>query len=265
MKKFLFLILILTIGVSQVKPQDKVLAVGEELLYRVYFGFIRLGQVKFKLTNNYKEGDRNIYTAIAEIKSYEGVPFVAINFVFETQMEKASEKEEIFSKQFYATEFKNKSITRVEYTFNYDDEEIKIQKETDGQIENFRTAKIENNSKYQDGLSVFYNARIQSFANQNFNIPVYINEQESSVKYSFNMNQDVVKSDAIEYDVSVIKVAGVADFIGVFGLTGEFISWLSADEARVPIKAQFNVSIGSISLELERFTRKGWTPPKFIN
>lgn len=265
MRKILFVFLILIFGVSQVKPQDKVLVVGEEMLYRVYFGFIRLGQVKFKLTNNFKEGSKNIYTAFAEIKSYEGVPFVAINFVFETQMVKHAEKAEIYSSQFYSTEFKNKSMTRIEYTFDYDKDEIKIQKETDGQIMNFQTAKIENNAKYQDGLSVFYNARMQSFVNQNFNIPVYINEKESSVKYSFNMNQDVVKSDAIEYDVSVIKIAGVADFIGVFGLTGEFISWLSADEARVPIKAQFNVSIGSISLELERYSRKGWTPPKFVN
>lgn len=79
------------------------------------------------------------------------------------------------------------------------------------------------------------------------------------------MNEDVVSTDAIDYHVAVIKIAGVADFVGLFGLTGEFISWLSADEARIPIKAQFNVSIGSISLELEKYKRTGWEPPKFTN
>jgi hypothetical protein len=265
LKKLLFILIISIITTGTAFPQEKVLAVGEELIYRVYFGFIRLGQVKFKLTNHYIEKGEDIYTAIAEIKSYEGIPFISLNYLFETQMSTQSKKAELYSRQFYSTEFKDKSITRIEYTFEYDKAEIKIQKETDGRIENFEKVKIENSAKYQDGLSLFYNARMQSFGNQNYNIPVYINEKESSVKYSFNMNEDVVSTDAIDYHVAVIKIAGVADFVGLFGLTGEFISWLSADEARIPIKAQFNVSIGSISLELEKYKRTGWEPPKFTN
>jgi hypothetical protein len=104
---------------------------------------------------------------------------------------------------------------------------------------------------------------VHSFSNKNFNVPVYINEAISSVKYSFNINRDVVSTSNIDYDISVIKVAGVADFVGVFGLTGEFVGWLSDDDYRIPIKANFNVQIGSISLELHSYKRKGWNPPKF--
>ena len=267
--KYIYSILFVFIIYQNAYSQDKVLEIGEELKYRVYFGFIKLGEVKFKLTSFYKEGKKEYYNASAQIKSFEGIPFVDVNFVFESVMEVTGsdeeENREVFSNKFYSTEFKDKSITRIEYDFNYEDSIIQVSKETDGNIENFEKVPIEDNTHFQDGLSIFYNARLHSFSNKNYNIPVYINEKASSVKYSFNINEDVVSVDAdkIDYDVSVVKIAGVADFIGVFGLTGEFVSWLSNDEARVPVKAQFNVKIGSISLELYSYKKKSWNPPPF--
>ncbi|MCX6165102.1 MAG: DUF3108 domain-containing protein, partial [Ignavibacteriae bacterium] len=123
--------------------------------------------------------------------------------------------------------------------------------------------KIDEKKRFQDGLSLFFNARIHSLVNKNYIVPVYINSQESTVNYSFNMNKDVVSSDLKDYDMAAIKILGTAHFIGVFGLTGEFISWLSDDNARVPLKAKFNVSIGSITLELTSYKKKNWTPPVY--
>lgn len=240
--------------------------VGEELKYKVYFGFIPLGEVTFKVNTTYAENGKNHYTAKAQIKSLEDIPFVNVNYIFESVMvlDEVDKEKKIYSDKFTSSEFKEKTITATQYDFNYKEKYIKVQMDKDGmEVQDFRKVPIDSNTYFQDGLSLFYDARIHSFANKNFNVPVFINEQISSVKYSFNINQDVTSTGNIDYDVSVIKVAGVADFVGVFGLTGEFVGWLSNDDLRIPIKANFNVQIGSISLELYSYKRKGWNPPKF--
>ncbi|HRE41127.1 MAG TPA: DUF3108 domain-containing protein [Ignavibacteria bacterium] len=259
----IFLISVITVNQNSAYAQDKVLEVGEVLVYEVYYGFIKLGRVDFSVTDTYTENNKKYYTAIAKIKSYDGVPFVEINYIFSTVMQ--YDKSDLFTTKFYSTEFKKKSITNIIYDFNYETGEINLEKETDGNIELESKVTIPENKKFQDGLSLFYKARIQSFENKNHNIPVFINEKDSYVKYSFNLQKDEITIDKFNYDVAVIKIAGSAGFTGVFGLNGEFAAFLSADEFRIPIKAQFNVLIGSVNLELIDYKRKLWVAPRFSN
>ncbi|MBS1494546.1 MAG: DUF3108 domain-containing protein [Bacteroidetes bacterium] len=259
--KRLALILLLTGFACSAYSQTKVLDQGEELKYIVYFGFIKLGEVKIKMTKIETDEGKKTCNAIAYIKSYDGVPFVTLNNIFESEMEQ--NKEQLYSKKFFATEFKNKDIAKTDYRFNYDSNKVKVLKETNNKTERNETISFNKGIRFQDGLSIFYSARMNSFANKNYNIPIFINEAQSSVKYSFNINKDVVSVGAVDYDISVIKIAGVADFTGIFGLTGEFVGWFSDDEYRVPIKAQLNVLIGSITLELASYKKTNWKPPVF--
>jgi len=250
--------------VSGAFSQDKIVEVGEELNYSVYYGFIKLGEVKFKVTGKNKEGKNELITATASIKSFDAIPMININYIFESIM--LTEKNEVRSAKFTATEFKEKSITNIYYTFDYDNDEIKTLKEVDGKSGAEQVINIENKKKYQDGLSLLYNARLQSKSdktNQRFNVPVYINEKESSVRYSFSNKPEEVEIDLEDYGIRCVRVAGVADFVGVFGLTGEFGGWFSDDDYRVPIKAKFNVTIGSITLELASYKKKNWKAPVY--
>jgi len=263
LKKISLIILFLFLSVN-LFAQSKVLDAGEELKYEVYFGFIKLGEVKMKMTSiENEEGGKKTCNAIAYIKSYDGIPFVTLNNIFESEMDLV--KDQLYSAKFYSTEFKDKTIQKTDYRFNYDSGKVKVIREIDNKIENSGTINFNKGIKFQDGLSLFYTARMNSFANKNYNVPIFINEGQSSVKYSFNINKDVVSVNSVDYDISVIKVAGVADFTGVFGLTGEFVGWFSDDEYRVPIKAQLNVLIGSITLELASYKKKNWKPPLFKN
>ncbi len=265
MKKIL-IIIPLCLLFNSGHAQDKVIEVGEKLKYKVYFGFIPLGEVEFKINTTFTENNKKHYSAKAQIKSLDDIPFVNVDYIFESILvnDKVETEHKIYSEKFTSSEFKDKSIVGTSYDFDYKKREIKVEKEKDGyKIEEFMTVPIDSNTYFQDGLTIFYDARLHSFSNKNYNVPVYINELISSVKYSFNINKDVVSVGNFDYDISVIKIAGVADFVGVFGLTGEFVGWLSDDEYRIPIKALFNVQIGSISLELHSYKRTGWKPPKF--
>jgi hypothetical protein len=229
-----------------------------------------LGEVNLKITNRVKEGDYLVYSAIANIKSYDGIPFVSINYKFETKM--YHKDQDIYSLYFNSTEFNKKSaeakynsISITDYYFEHEDNFIRVTKQTDMNIIRDDTVNFSTMPKFEDGLSMFYNARINSLKPKPYRVPVFMNEQESSVNYSFNMNEDVVSIDAFDYDISVIKIEGVALFKAIFGLTGEFTGWLTNDEDRVPVKAEFNVVIGKITMELASYKKYNWKPPKFVN
>jgi hypothetical protein len=239
--------------------QPKMLEVGEELTYKVYYGFIKLGEVRFKISGY--DATTKKYTATAELKNYEALPLIKINYFFESTM--ISKGDSLYSRRFYSSEFKEKDINHIDYTFDYEKGIIIAKNDKNFQNEEKNEIKIDANKRFQDGLSLFYDARVHSLVNKNYIVPVYINGQESSVNYSFNMNKDVVSSDLKSYDMSAIKIIGTAHFKGVFGLTGEFVGWLSDDDARVPLKAKFNVSIGSVTLELTSYKKKLWSPPVY--
>ena len=50
---------------------------------------------------------------------------------------------------------------------------------------------------------------------------------------------------------------GNAEFVGIFGLTGEFSGWFWNDDARIPIVAKMQVIIGSVTIELMSWKRPG--------
>lgn len=259
---FFVLTLIMSFDTKEAFLQEKVLEVGEELKYEVSYGFIKLGYMKFILSNFRKDGKKSVYNCKLEIKSYPEVPFIKINEIFESEMEFS--EDELFSQKFYETNFKERSITRSDYKFNYLKSLVKITKETDGNVEKNIQLPIKKNVRYKDELSWQYDSRINSFTNKNYNIPVFVNEEESSIRYSFNVNKTVINVEKFDYDISVIKMEGISDYTGYFGFKGEFLILLSDDEYRVPIKAYFNSSLGNVVWELISFKKNKWQPPAFL-
>lgn len=236
--------------------QSEVLSDGEELSYVVYYGFIKLGEVNMKITGHKTENNVTVYFARSEMKSYKGVPFVTLNNIFESEME--YKDSEFYSNRFIATEYKEEGKFVTEYNFNYDSNFVKVKKYKNGVIEIDKVITFNKNVKFQDGLSLFYKARLNSFSGDNFLIPVFMNETETSVNYYFSSTKENVSISNFDEDIKSIRCNGVANFEGVFGLTGEFAGWFSDDPARIPLKSQLNVLIGNVTLELDTYKRTGW-------
>ncbi len=87
MKTIIVILLSFILAGNVLPQQEKILEIGEELNYSVYYGFIKLGEVKFKITGKNKEGKKELFTAIASIKSFDAIPLVNINYIFESQMD----------------------------------------------------------------------------------------------------------------------------------------------------------------------------------
>ncbi|MBK8382072.1 MAG: DUF3108 domain-containing protein [Ignavibacteria bacterium] len=258
MKRLLFLILFYGIIANISFAQKEVLNEGEELNYIVYYGFIKLGEVKMKIISRKTEGDKIVFNSRSEMKTFKGIPFVSLNSVFESEM--VFQGMDLYSRRFKATEYKDDGNVIIEYKFNYDSNFVYVRKDNKGNIEKDEKISFNKNIKFQDGLSLFYKARINSYASDNFIIPVFMNEAETSVNYYFSSKKDNTSIDLFSHDILTVRCNGVANFEGVFGLSGEFVGWFSYDEARIPLKAQMNVIIGNVTLELDTFRRAGWKP-----
>lgn len=233
--------------------------VGEEITYVVKYLFISIGEIKLKVTKREIINNDTIYSAIAYIDSYEGLPFVNLHQIYETKFN---------SRQFpifFRGTIIDKDTTFTEYTFNYKNKHIHILKgsRTKNEIWTDSTAYLDR--EYLDGLSLFYYARMRTGKKAAYNTPVFINEKGERTTIRCYDKPEAVEIDAVDYKINCVYLDGETEFKGIFGLTGYFEGWFSNDDHAVPIYAKMSVIIGNITVELKEWKKKNWSPPKFQN
>ena len=236
----------------------KKLEAGEELVYVVKYSVMRLGEVKLRITDKKNIDGKIYYNAIADIDSYPGIPFVNLHQVYETTM-----TSDYYSKYFKGIIKHSDDTTYSEYHFNYSDSLVNIKEgKINDPTQNYDTT-ISVGKKYQDGLSIFYYARMNSGQDKEVAIPTFIDKKKVSTDITFEDKSEDVSIDVVDYDVDCVYLEGEAHFISIFGLTGDFEGWFSNDEAAIPIKARMKVLLGNITLELKSWKRTEWNPPRY--
>ena len=237
-------------------PPDHVFVEGEELVYNVRYGFIDLGQVRIRTVRADREGGRTVFEGKGLIDSYAKVPFVDLHAVYESRIDSDG-----YSRGFVGRQKDNGQWDVARYTFDYPAGRVFIATGVNDSIVAKRDT-LQVQTPYQDGLSLFYYARTRLFAGGAVNVPTIIKEQKVNTTINFRAEHGSVDLDAVDYPVDVVRFDGNMDFVGIFGLTGAFEGWFSNDDARVPIQAKMKVLIGSVTVELMKWTRPGWNPPR---
>jgi hypothetical protein len=258
--KFLLVLLLLISGKTffLCPLQSQTFYDGEELYYEVSYSFINIGWAKFN--TKALSGKPNFYTTTAKLKSNEGIPLVKVDYEFTSDIEVKDGV--VRPHRFLAYQFVDGGKITITHDFNYDSNYIIIKKvEADG----FTSVdkKIYTSTVFQDGLSIFYFARNNAGKNSTQTVPVIMHVDTASMQVSFTSAKTDVSIEPVEYDVASTFVDGFSHFKAVFGLTGDFSGWFSADDARVPLKAKLQVEIGNITLELKEWKRGSWQPPKY--
>ncbi len=239
---------------------EKKMQVGEELNYIVSYSFINLGEIRIRIKDQKTVNGKNVYNAVAYIDSYDGIPFVNLHQIYETKV-----NHDYYSDFFRGIVKGEDYTTYTEYYFNYTDSKIRIKKGKFSPRELWTDSTTSAEKQYQDGLSIFFFARMLAGKRNSMLLPCLVNEQKVGTKINFYAEKIPVSISTVDYDVECVRLDGEMDFISIFGLTGYFEGWFSNDEASVPIVAHMKVLIGNIKLELTNWKRIGWIPPKFKN
>ncbi|HZW38182.1 MAG TPA: DUF3108 domain-containing protein [Ignavibacteriaceae bacterium] len=236
---------------------ERKLEVGEDLTYLVRYGFIKLGEIRLKVLAKKTENNKDYYKTIAYIDSYSGVPLVDLHQIYESSV----------SYDYYSDFFRG--IVRYEdystfttYKFDYNNRKIYVKKGKIKPYELWTDSTTSIDKRYQDGLSIFYFARMEFNGEKKYvKAPCYVNEEKVNTSINWYNKVEKQSIDAVDYDIACLKLDGYTDFKSIFGLTGHFDGWFSNDEASIPIIAHMKVLIGDITVELKSWKRNGWNPP----
>jgi len=253
----------LTLNVyTQVNPNfdlsSKKLLVGEDLTYVVKYAFLRLGEVRIRVVEKLNIRNTPVYKTMAYIDSYPDLPFVSLHQVYESYIDSS-----FYPLKFFARILKD-DTTIVNYSF-IDSTRIEMKKGRVGNQKLWLDSTAIVNKRMQDGLSILYFARLNSGTSKTMNIPCFVNEKVEITKINFLNESEPVSIENIDYKIDCLRLEGETDFVSVYGLTGFFEGWFSNDEFSVPIIAEMQVLIGSVTLELINWNEELWNPPLYID
>lgn len=259
---FLFLGSITVAGTALSAPQDTtadaVFQAGEELTYNVTYAGINLGQIRLRLSDTVSVSGGRAFHARGLIDSYRSIPFVELHTVYEDCIAPAGYSEWFLSKTKHNTHWIVYS-----YRFNYPERRVVLEKSFDTAVAVVGRDTLRIDTACQDGLSLFYSARKFLQPGSHARFPSVVSEKKGYANIEVSREREHETIDAIDYPVRLIHAAGSAHFVGVYGLSGDFEGWFSDDAARVPVIAKLKVFIGSIRLELMKWKRDGWAPPRY--
>jgi hypothetical protein len=236
---------------------QKKIVVGEEITYVVKYLAFEIGEIRLKVSKEIVEDQDTLYSAIAYINSYEGIPFVDLHQIYETKFDKNQ------ISHYFKGSILAEDTTYTKYFFNRNKKNIHIIKGRERTNHIWKDSIANYDRDYQDGLSLFYFARMRTGQQKKVNVPVFINEKYEKTYINFYKDTEDMDIDAVDYDIDCVRLDGETEFRGIFGLTGYFEGWFSNDERAIPIVAKMQVIIGSITLELKYWKPKGWMPPRY--
>lgn len=234
-----------------------IMQVGEELTYEVSFLNVKLGTIKVVTESIETIDNHKVYFAKSYIDSYENIPFVSISAVYETCVDKTIS----FSRHFEGrTQQPDGKWDNQTIKFNYDKNKIHSTKWLEKKL--LYDVELDFEKKCNDGGSLFFMARQYTNLKKTVMIPTIIEKDINDTRINFHGKIEEAEIDAIDYPVETIYFDGRTFWTGLYGLNGRFEGWFSNDDARVPILAKMNLYVGSVRIELIKWKRAGWTPPR---
>lgn len=216
---------------------------GEVLLYKVKWGFIRLGTVK-------------ISQQIIE-PSFSSKYMIQLR-AKSTNFKSVLDADSPTNSNFFLEESKGKkTITG----YRYDGQRCLIIKETWENGSLAQRTSLFHEDAYFDVLGLIMMMRCLSASDISVTLPTIVDFTVKDTDLNFIDGIEEIKVSALDRPTQARRVEGNFKWKAWGGISGPFKGWFSNDEAAIPLKIHLNVSLGSICLELERFHRPDWVGP----
>jgi len=239
------------------------LQVGEELLYEVSYSFFHIGTIRTHVVDKEVRNGKTVYKSVADIDSNPSLSWlVDLHIRFYSEID-----DSVFSYAWISNDSTEKEIYFRRFKFDYSNNRALLEKGKifpggDRSVEGIDTVSI--TERCQDGLSLYYYARENVLQKKQVRVATLIEKKQEYTFINFMNKISGIEIDAVNHPIEVVEFDGKAEYVGVFGLTGGFRGWFSNDDARIPIVARMNVILGSIKIELVKWTRTGWQPPLYV-
>ena len=239
---------------------DSLMQVREELTYEANYLVFKIGAVRFQVLSKTTYDNVPAYRLRAYIDSYSGIPFVNLHAVYETYAD-AKTFMCLFTSN---SEKQGDSWVYTSYHFDYAKKSVKWEQSRDGKV--VKTIYFPLDHPSTDGISFFYYLRkaCESEGNKkaDLSIPIVVDTVKSSVDLTVNENHEPCDVTAFDFPVDSYRMSGHINFKGFYGITGDFVGWMSSDSAEIPLKGDVKVILGSVVVRLKDIKRDNWIPPR---
>lgn len=107
------------------------------------------------------------------------------------------------------------------------------------------------------GDIIFYYSRMFAGMEEPYKLPVYIDNELGYVTSESSKETDMRKYEAFNEPIETYLSEGHADINGPFGFSGNFKSWFSTSDLRIPVEAHVKVIFGNVKVKLISYKREG--------
>lgn len=228
--------------------------IGEELVYKVKWGIIRLGTLKLEIVDSLQMDGRKVFHTRMYIDSNPKLFFVNMHSVFDSYI-----NEDFYPHLFVADEKIDGVTYETEYRFNYSDSLIEITMTDIEDTTNIIQKEMVLEEKIQDGMSLIFFARGNITSSQTKNLTAFFNAEKGRVVLRIKGLDKKVKVNKLKNELLTVKIDGEAFLTSIAGFSGKYEGWFAFDEQAPPLQARMKVFIGYVNVELESW--KHWNPP----
>jgi len=232
---------------------------GEEMTFEASYLFVKFGSLRFQVVDQVSYDSLPAYHLRAYIDSYNGIPFVNFHAVYDTYAD-TGDLSCIFN-----LKREREGDSLINTTTSIDSTRKRF---VWMQTENNRLLKLVDlpyDTNYTNGVSLVYRARqvCQNSGGRKMSlvVPIIDDTVKSKVELTVNEAREACDVTAFDFPIDSRRLSGRLDFTGTFGISGDFVGWMSADSSIVPLKAKVKVIIGNVVVELKEIKKNNWVPP----
>jgi hypothetical protein len=229
---------------------------GERLEYKVKWLFFRLGTIV--VSTDQLPGAAGIYRTSITLDSNPDLFFISIHNRYEALVNSRP----VHCQAFRSLEIDGSDTLVTAYTFEKATRQVHMWQSLlpDSVL---RQETKDSVDAFYDGASLFFFARTILHYDTSLTVPTLVEFDMFSTDLTTAGAADPVEISTMEEPILTREISGRANFEGSTfgGFSGDFKGWFSDDEAAVPIRAEMSITLGTVNVELERWTREGWTPP----
>lgn len=216
---------------------------GEELVYRVHYGWITAGRASLKISNNTVDvNGRECYHVVGEgvsAKSFDW--FFKVRDKYETFIDTESMVPWKFKRKIHEGKFKNYSETHFDQLNQTATVYIR---DLDPQI-------YDVPANIQDVVSLLYFARAQDYGSlkegDRLEFQDFLDRKVHNLQVEYQ-GKEVIKVAGQKYNA--IKLQPLVEEDGTFEHEGDLFIWISDDDNRIPIRVESGLVVGSIMADL---------------
>lgn len=225
--------------------------IGEELTYKVKYGFLRLGTLRMHVADSMRMDEHLVYKTMLYIDSNPMIFIVNMHSVYESYID-----ENFYPHLFLADEKIDGKYYNTRYRFDYPNKIIDVTMTDLEDTSKIIIKKIPLDEKVQDGMSLIFYARGNVHLAKEETLTAFYEAKKGKIFIRFKGKGDNLKIDAIETSQKSYAVDGVANMKAIAGFGGKYEGWFATDPQAPPLKAKLKVFIGYVTVELESW--KNW-------